>query len=170
MSGRRRFAALLVALLAGLFALVAVAPSSQAKPGYTKGATISFNTSGSCGHLTVSGTGFAPREQVVITLHSKTFTLATVTTDASGNFSVAVTLPAGVTGNHQIVATGATGDSDNGHLTLSACGNGAAGQGAGSGGLSTTGVAVLSLGGLGLVLLIGGVFLVVSGRRRRTLV
>jgi hypothetical protein len=169
MSGRRRSAALLVALLASLLALVAGAASSQAAPGYTGHASISFSASGTCGHLTVDGQGFAAGEQVVITLHTKTFTLATVTTDSSGSFSTVVTLPAGVTGNHQILATGATGDKASGHLTLSNCA-GTAPQSAGTGGLSATGVAVLSLAGLGLVLLVGGVFLVASGRRRRTLV
>jgi hypothetical protein len=170
MSGRRRFAALLIAVLAGLIALVAGASSSQAAPAYTGPAEISFSATGSCGHLTVNGTGFAPGEQVVITLHSKTYTLATVTTDTSGAFSAAVTLPDGVTGSHQITAAGVQ-DSAKGKITISNCGGqGTAGQGAGSGGLSNTGVAVLSMAGVGVLLLIGGTFLVISARRRRTLV
>jgi 5'-nucleotidase len=169
MSGRRRFAALLVAVLAGLLALVAGAAASQAAPAYTKHASISFSASGTCGHLTVNGEGFAPNEQVTLTLHTKTFTLTTVTTDADGNFSAAVTLPAGVDGKHTIDATGSTNDKASGKITLTNCA-GTAGQGAGSGGLSNTGVAVLSIAGVGVLLLIGGTFLVVSGRRRRALV
>jgi hypothetical protein len=168
MSGRKRFAALLVAVLAGLLALVAGAASSQAAPGYTEAASISFNSSGTCaGQLAVNGTGFAGGEQVTLTLDATTLTA--LATDASGSFSADVTLPAGVSGNHQIVATGSTGDSASGSITIGDCGNGTAPE-TGTGGLSNTGVAVLSLAGLGLVLLVGGIFLVASGRRRRTLI
>lgn len=169
MSGRRRFAALLIAVLAGLVALVAGAATSQARPGYVAGAEISFSSSGSCGHLTVDGNGFAANEQITLTLHSKTYTLATLTTDSSGSFSAAVTLPAGVSGNHQITAAGAQ-DLAKGKITISNCATQATnGQGANSG-LSNTGVAVLSIGGVGVLLLIVGTFFVVTGRRRRALV
>jgi 5'-nucleotidase len=168
MSRRRRLAALLIATLVGLFALVVGAASSQAAPGYVDHASISFSASGSCGHLTVSGDGFAANEQVTLTLHSKTYTLGTLTTDASGAFSAAVTLPAGVSGNHQITAAGPQ-DSAQGNITISNCG----GQGTnnqGTGGLSNTGVAVISIGAVGVLLLIAGTFFVVTGRRRRALV
>jgi hypothetical protein len=170
MSGRKRFAALLVAVLACLVALVVGASSSQGAPGYTKHPAISFSASGSCGHLTVNGEGFAANESVTLTLHTKVYTLATVQTDANGAFHAAITLPDGVDGNHTIVATGSSKDKASGKLTISNCGGtGTGGQAAGGGGLSNTGVAVLSLGGVGVLLLIGGTFLVVSGRRRRTL-
>jgi hypothetical protein len=168
MSGRRRFAALLVAVLGTLVSLVLGASAAQAVPGYTDHASISFSATGSCGHLTVSGEGFAPNEQVTLTLHTKVYTLTTVTTDANGDFSAAVTLPDGVDGNHKIVAVGTSGDRANGRLTLTNCGGTGGQSGGGGGGLSNTGVAVMSIGGLGLLLLIGGTILVVSGRRRRT--
>jgi hypothetical protein len=58
--------------------------------------------------ITVSGTNFTPDAGVRIELHTTIYVLKTVTADASGSFSTEVTLPAGVTGTHQIVAaTGA---------------------------------------------------------------
>jgi hypothetical protein len=169
MSGRRRFAALLVAVLACLVSLVAGAASSQAAPGYVKHASISLSSTGTCGHLVVTGTDFAANEQVSLTLHTKVFALTTVQTDANGAFSVEVTLPDGVTGNHTVVATGSSKDKASAKLTVSNCAAAAgAGGSTGSGGLSNTGIAVLSIGGLGVLLLVGGTVLVLSARRRRT--
>jgi hypothetical protein len=60
----------------------------------------------------VSGTGFAPNSTVVISpASSPTTVLATVTTDASGSFSVPVTIPAGTSpGSLTLRATGVAPD------------------------------------------------------------
>jgi hypothetical protein len=166
MSGRRRFAALLVAMLGCIVSLVVGSTAARAVPGYTDHASISFSATGSCGHLTVSGEGFAANEQVTLTLHTKVYDLGTVQADANGDFSLAVTLPDGVDGSHTIVAKGTTSEAS-GTLTLSNCA-GTGGQSGGGGGLSNTGVAVMSIAGLGVLLLIGGAVLVLSSRRRRT--
>jgi len=59
--------------------------------------------------VTVTGSGFAPHEQVRIDLHSTDYRLATVAADASGRVSAVVHLPAGVAvGEHTITLTGLT--------------------------------------------------------------
>lgn len=172
MSGRSRFAGLVVAVLACLAALVVGAASSQGAPGYVKKPTLSLSSTNvnGCGPVTVTGADFAANESVTLTLHTKVYPLTTVQTDGTGGFSVAVTLPTGVNGTHTIVATGAKHDTASAKLTISNCGEAAAAPAAASaGGLSTTGVAVLSIGGLGVVLLAVGMLLVLGARRRRTL-
>jgi len=171
MSGRSRFAGLVVAILACLAALVVGAASSQGAPGYVKKPTLSLSSTNvnGCGPVTVTGADFAANESVTLTLHTKTYPLTTVQTDGNGAFSVAVTLPTGVNGTHTIVATGAKGDTASAKLTISNCGEPVTPPASSGGGLSTTGVAVLSIGGLGVVLLGAGMLLVLGARRRRTL-
>jgi hypothetical protein len=76
----------------------------------TTDATISQTTSeaspGSVGmELTITGTGFKPNAMVTITYASDPVTLATITTDASGAFSVKVNIPPSVGGSHTITVT-----------------------------------------------------------------
>lgn len=171
MSGRSRFAGLVIALVACLAALVVGAASSQGAPGYVKKPTLSLSSTNvnGCGSVTVTGADFAANEAVTLTLHTTVYPLTTVQTDGTGGFSVAVTLPTGVNGTHTIVATGAKNDTASANLTISNCGVPAAPPAPSGGGLSTTGVAVLSIGGLGAVLLAVGMLLVLGARRRRTL-
>jgi hypothetical protein len=55
--------------------------------------------------LTITGTGFNPNTTVTITYTSEPVVLATVTTDATGAFSVTTTIPPSVGGNHLITVT-----------------------------------------------------------------
>jgi hypothetical protein len=55
--------------------------------------------------LTITGTGFKPNAPVTVTYTSDPITLATVTTNANGNFEVKVTIPPSVGGNHTITVT-----------------------------------------------------------------
>ena len=55
--------------------------------------------------LTISGTGLKPNATVTITYTTEPVVLATVTTDEDGDFSVAVTIPPSVGGNHTITVT-----------------------------------------------------------------
>jgi hypothetical protein len=67
----------------------------------TLGLSASTVTAGNT--VTVSGTGFAPGATLDVVLHSSPVTLTTVTTDPTGAFSVAVTIPAGTAaGAHTI--------------------------------------------------------------------
>ena len=57
--------------------------------------------------LTVSGTGYAPGSMVSVVMYSTPQVLTTVVADASGNFTVEVTVPAGLAaGKHTVVASG----------------------------------------------------------------
>lgn len=68
--------------------------------------TLSSTTPTAGGPLTVSGSGFAPNSDVQIIIESDPILLATVTADGSGAFSVEVTIPASLSGEHLIIATG----------------------------------------------------------------
>src|SRR3954466_928935 len=56
--------------------------------------------------ITVSGASFLPNHKVTLVLKTQTYFLVSLTTDANGEFSVQVQLPAGVTGQHRIIAKG----------------------------------------------------------------
>ena len=58
------------------------------------------------GPLTLSGKGFAPGSVVEAGLDTSSAPLATATADASGNASVDVWIPAGLTGNQKLVLAG----------------------------------------------------------------
>jgi titin len=98
----RRFitaaAATLLVLLAAQVALAQYQPAG----------TLSLSTTSPAAgaSITVSGDGFAPVSEVRITIESEPVLLATVTTNAAGAFSVEVNIPRGMSGTHQIVATG----------------------------------------------------------------
>ena len=56
--------------------------------------------------VTVTGSGFSPNVQVTLSLDTPTTKLATVDTDAKGDLSTPVTMPATLTpGSHQIIAS-----------------------------------------------------------------
>ena len=57
----------------------------------------------------MKGTGFAPESTVTLTLHSEPVEVGTATTDASGNFTAEVTVPAATeAGDHTVVAESAS--------------------------------------------------------------
>jgi len=58
--------------------------------------------------LTITGTGFTPSHAITVTYSltaTETDTLATMTSDASGNFTILFTIPASVAGAHTITVT-----------------------------------------------------------------
>jgi hypothetical protein len=56
--------------------------------------------------IRVGGSGFAPGSSIELWLHSEPVLLGTISADLTGRFATTVTLPAGVTGEHQIHALG----------------------------------------------------------------
>ncbi len=79
----------------------------------TFSATISEQTNASDpGHvgmeLTIEGTGFLPDTTVTVTYATDPVTLATITTDTSGDFSVDITIPASDGGVHTITVSDGT--------------------------------------------------------------
>ena len=174
MSGGKRFAALLVALFVSLTGVLIGTASSNAAPPYTHKPHIKctprvlVNT-----HAFCSGDHYLPNDDVVLTMHTASYPLGTVHTDASGAFSnFRVEMPHNVLGTHTVIGTGRGGAPSDSASTLiliyslGTGGQGTGGQGAG-GGTSFTGVAVVGLGVIGIGLLATGTLLVISGRRRR---
>jgi hypothetical protein len=163
----RRLGAAVLGLVALTFTTLAT--SAQAAP-YVNAASIALGSQVACTTDTVSGAGFAPGA-VALTLQPAPVSLGSATADASGNFSKTVTLPSGTDGAHTIVATQGSVTASSA-VTVDCSGSGAGGAGistGGGGGLSSTGVAVLGIGSLGLILLLGGGVLLVAGRRRRAI-
>lgn len=109
----------LLALAVVALGLTLVAPAGVAQAAATAYppttcATISVSTTHpSVGaKITVSGLNFVPNHKVKLVLHSKTYFLVSVNSNAAGAFSVEVQLPANVFGHHEIIAIGG---SPNGH-------------------------------------------------------
>ena len=142
------------------------APSSSAAP-YSHQPTLSVSTQtpaeGST--ITVTGADFVAGVEVTLTLHTVVVTLGSATPNSSGGFSRSVSLPAGVTGTHTIVASGGSAN-DTASVTID-IGAPAGGSTSSGGNLSSTGVAIIGIGSLGLLLLIGGGVTLLAGRRRK---
>ena len=167
MSAIKRPRVALVAVFGLIVAAVAFAGPANAAP-YSNQTTssVSNQTPAAGSSFTLSGSGFGANEDVSNVLHSLPYTLTPARSNVSGNFSVTVTLPAGVTGVHTIVSTGAT----TGHVsTVTITIGGAASAGAFTTGgtkLAFTGAAVTGIGGLALLLIVGGGVMLFAGRRR----
>src|SRR3954463_7224349 len=182
MSVRKNAALGILALMGMLISTVVVGSSAGAAPYVTNPtAKVSTTTPPEGGRITVSGGGFAANSALTVTLDTGAL-LSTTTADASGAYSVAGTLPNGVTGTHTITVTDAAGNTATVTITIGSAagasgspgsgsggGSGGTSSGAstGSGGVSNTGVAVMSIGGIGVLLLVGGAALVLAGKRRR---
>ncbi|WP_330186440.1 fibronectin type III domain-containing protein [Dactylosporangium sp. AC04546] len=130
--------------------------------------------------ITISGTGFAPNTTIKVALYSTPTVLATTTTDGAGAFSVPVTVPAGLSGAHTLVASGVDSNGQPRYLNLAvavstdhAVDTGGSGGGSsssgGSGSLAVTGEPISSIALGGLLMLAGGLALTVLARWRRSL-
>jgi hypothetical protein len=111
--------------------------------------------------VTVSGSGYAPNSTVTLAIYSTPQVLTTVVTDASGNFTATVTVPAGLeAGNHTLVASGVDSSGTVRYVNLAVTVSSS-----GKATLAYTGVdvALPSVVGLGAVFL--GVGLIVVRRR-----
>ncbi|WP_194290410.1 fibronectin type III domain-containing protein [Modestobacter roseus] len=121
--------------------------------------------------LTVIGTGFLPFSTATIVIYSEPQVLGTVTTDADGNFSREVEVPATLAaGQHSLVASGTAPDGTERFMRMDVTVAAATGAvpAAAEGGLAYTGASVLVPAGVGLAALIGGTVLLLVSRRRRT--
>jgi hypothetical protein len=102
---------IIVALAACLAAVLGVvglaAPSANAYPPQTC-STVSVSTTEPATNATivVSGKNFQAGITVTVELHTTVFQLGSTTVQSDGTFSLSVTLPDGVTGQHDIVVTG----------------------------------------------------------------
>lgn len=182
----RRLGAGLTAVL-GLVTVLVLVGASSASAEYPPGSTPEVSASASVvtpgGTLTLSGSHFSGT--VTFIGHSAPVYLGTaVASGPNGTFTKTVTITAAdfPAGDHDIVASDAFGDSSTFGFTVApvgadTSGNGGSGSGSGgsasgsgggaSGGLAATGVAVLSIGGLGVLMLIGGGVVLMAGKRRK---
>ncbi len=92
----------------GLLLLVSQVAYAQYEPSGPLDLSATTPSAGSPVHL--EGSGYAPNSAVTITIESTPKTLVTTTTDATGSFSVTVTIPGGYSGAHTLVATGVAPD------------------------------------------------------------
>ncbi|HEV7205317.1 MAG TPA: hypothetical protein VGN18_11965 [Jatrophihabitans sp.] len=135
-----RLRATIALVLAGLgFALLGPVAAADAYPVVTCSTLAVSTTTPAVGEsITVTGANFKPNRSVRLELDSAAHPLKTVTSGVDGSFSTQVTLPAGVTGSHSIVAVG-------GGLTAAGCPVDPAAQlhiqGSGVGGVATSGAA-----------------------------
>ncbi|MDT4894575.1 MAG: hypothetical protein QOE97_3610 [Pseudonocardiales bacterium] len=109
--------------------------------------------------ITVTGQHFKANENITL-VYDTGSTLADVHVDANGRFSTGVRIPA-VTGNHMILVSGDHSVCPPDPIQVTVQSSGGAG-----GGLSSTGVNVLTGLAIAIALLAGGVLLTRSGRRR----
>jgi len=172
---QRKFASLLavVALIsAGVLALFA-APAGAAPYANQASISLSASTVPEGATIGITGQGFGANDTVVLTLHTTTYSLVTAHANASGAFTTSAKLPAGVTGQHTVEAAATpSGSYASAPITITAPGTSSGGgtSSSGSGGLSNTGVAVIGIGAIGVVLLIGGGLMLLAGRRRKAAV
>ena len=151
-------------LIAAIFAFTT--PASAYPPGSAASVGSSSSTVGPGGSFTVSGRNF---KGVVTITGSDPIFLARVTAGADGTFSARVTLPAKEfpPGSHIITATDTFGDEATFHVTVASAAVTTTKPGSG---LPFTGFAAGTIGGIGVLLLLGGGFLLLAGRRRNATV
>jgi hypothetical protein len=154
-----------------ILAMVAFATPANAAPYTTQPTTSVSNQSPTAGGtITFSGSGFLPGETIAITLDNGT-TFPSVVANASGAFSTTITLSAGLSGTHTLTATGTTSGRTSSTTIQVAAASANAGvapsTGASTGGLAFTGAAVVGIGALGALLLVGGAAMVLASRRRK---
>jgi hypothetical protein len=173
MSAIKRLHAPLILMFGVILAMVAFATPANAAPYTTQPTTSVSNQSPTAGGtITFSGSGFLPGETIAITLDNGT-TFPSVVANASGAFSTTITLSAGLSGTHTLTATGTTsGRTSSTTIQVAAASANAGvvpntGVTPSSGGLAFTGAAVVGIGALGALLLVGGAAMVLASRRRK---
>jgi hypothetical protein len=117
--------------------------------------------------MTVSGAGYAPGSTVTVLIYSEPQILTTVVADPSGNFTVTVTVPAGLAaGQHTLVASGYDTNGDVRYTTMVVTVSASGTTTVTSAKLAATGADVTGpmIGGLAALALGGG--LIVAARRR----
>lgn len=115
--------------------------------------------------VTLSGSGYLPNSTVTLIAYSSPQVLTSVVTDASGNFTVTVTVPEGLeSGQHTLVASGVDPSGAVRYVTLPVT---VIGGTTGAGGLAYTGVDVAWPLTGGAIAVAAGAALMVVARRRK---
>lgn len=173
MNAATRSVGLLVALLGLLVAGLFAASVATATP-YVSGATCSVTdgTPPIGGTDTVNCIDFGGNDSIHFSLHTAVYPLGNAPSNSDGSVSINVQFPNNVAGHHTIEAYDPTTNQ------LASVDVNIGGSGTGGkhhhhhhgGGTAMTGVAVFTLGGLGVLLLIGGGLFLFAGRRRKAAV
>jgi hypothetical protein len=162
----KRLTAPLIVMFGVIIAVLAFAGPANAYPPGTQTTTSVSNQAPTAGSsVTFCGSGFQPGETVSIALDNGT-SFPSVTADGSGAFCTTVVLGVSLTGTHTLTATGTTSGATSG-TEIKVAGVSASAGATPSGGLAFTGAAVIGIGGLGGLLLVGGAIMVLAGKRRK---
>jgi LPXTG-motif cell wall-anchored protein len=155
----RSLAGLLLFTMAALIALVGFAgAASAASPSpYPPAPSCSVSGTSTGSGTSITGTGFQPNSSVTVSLGGSHIT---VTTNAAGSFTTS--LGAG-SGQLTAAGTGCTA-----HASVSASQDNTVPASKQSGGLPNTGADVLGVAAVAGLMVLGGVFLLVQGRRRHS--
>ncbi len=161
-----RLAATAGLLLAAGVATVAVAGPATAYPANVQGeASIATTSFAAGGTVSIALTHTTPGN-ATMQIFSAPVVIGGGVVGADGTGVVTGKIPSGYSGAHTLQVIGAGGEIYSFAVTI---GSGSTSTGSGStsgGGLANTGAAVTGIGILGGVLVAGGVFFVVAGRRR----
>jgi hypothetical protein len=174
MSTMNRPRAALIAVFGVIIAAVALASPASAVtyPPPAAGATVSTQNPAVGGSVEFCGKGFTAGERVTIKVGATSF--PSVTADSSGEFCTTLVLGVSLSGPQTIVATGVTsGTKVSASIVVGGTSTGGTGGTSGGGtsgngddALANTGAVVISIGALGVLLVVGGSMLVLAGRRR----
>lgn len=161
------FAAML--LLAGGSSAAPNGGSTCSYPACTPSPSPSVHVSGQLragGTIVVHGEGCAPGGAVKVFFDGTL--IGSGTANAAGRYNVKATIPSNASpGSHTITVSG-PGANCSGVEGVSVSASGSGGGNSSSGGLASTGVAVVGIGALGAVLLIGGGMMLLAGKRRNS--
>lgn len=173
---RLRQLAVVVAVVSA--AMLAFAPSSNSQPYVVVSPAISLSTNVATPGASVGVTlsGYHANASFVCTFASQPTQVGSGTTDASGGASLTITVPSDAAlGGHEVTCTDALGASASAPITIEAVAAAGAPGAApvpgaaapGAPGLAFTGVPVLTVGSVGIALLIAGALVLHAGRRRK---
>lgn len=154
---------------AALFALLFARPALAAPhcAAACPALSVSTTTPAAGAKLFVDGAGFGASIRVTLTLQGAVHQIRPAETDVDGAFREVVTLPSRLTGRHAIVASDpATGEQAHQLLSINASSR-QAGDNDGAGSWAYVRVAVIGVGALAVVLLMGGTLLFLARRRRQ---
>jgi len=159
----KRLCTPLIVMFGMIIAMVGFAAPASAQP-YTTQPTVSVSdqTPAAGSSVTFCGQGFLPGETVTVMLDNDT-EYPSVVADSSGSFCTTVVLGVSLTGTHTLTATGTT----SGRMASVQIVIAGVSASAGPGQLAFTGAAVIGIGALGGLLLIGGAMMVVAVKRRK---
>ncbi|MCW2497741.1 hypothetical protein [Jatrophihabitans sp.] len=168
MSVLKRLGAASIVLVAMIAAALSFGGGASA---YTVGNNPTLSGSASSapagGEIEITGSGYTPNTDAAVSFHSTPVSLGTVAVNSAGAFDITVKIPSDATvGLHHIEGTDAvTGAVGSFAVTVTGAGTGTSG----GGGIASTGVAVIGIGALGTVLLVGGGLMLMAGRRRKVI-